>query len=156
MNGGPATAEARQAEQQAGAQYLLQMARQSNRLIEKPSTPSYRKGYAPADPLSAVPVGGAGLFSPIEVEELNRIEIHLPPAPAGSRWTGSVRVDGKLLPLPQGSIFDEQEGVLYWQLGPGFLGEYQLVFIDGSDPQSASETVIPVRVSARERAVLTP
>jgi hypothetical protein len=125
-------------------------------MIEKPSTPSYRKGYAPGDPLSAIPDGDAGQFSPIELLELDRLEIHLPPAPAGIRWTGGVKVAGKLQQLPQGSVFDDQDGVFYWQLGPGFLGEYQLVFLHGEDPQTSSETLIPVRVRPRKSGVLTP
>ncbi len=37
---------------------------------------------------------------------------------------------GELKPLPIGASFDPVDGVLYWQPGPGFLGEYTFVIID--------------------------
>jgi sugar lactone lactonase YvrE len=54
----------------------------------------------------------------IEVEELDRIELDL----------GAISSE----PLPVGSTL--KNGVFYWQLGPGFLGEYQFRFTrpDGS------------------------
>ncbi|HEX4595157.1 MAG TPA: hypothetical protein VH157_12820 [Bryobacteraceae bacterium] len=48
----------------------------------------------------------------VEVEELDRIELDL----------GAVASE----PLPVGSTL--KDGVFYWQLGPGFLGEYRLHF----------------------------
>ncbi len=37
---------------------------------------------------------------------------------------------GQIRPLPTGASFDSRDGVLYWQPGPGFLGEYELIFVD--------------------------
>jgi hypothetical protein len=71
---------------------------------------------------------------PIEIEEVGRVEIPL----------GAVRgyqlVHGELVPLPIGSSL--KSGVFYWQPGPGFLGEYNLLFerLDGT------ETHVQVRV----------
>jgi hypothetical protein len=48
----------------------------------------------------------------IEVEELDRIELDL----------GAISSDS----LPVGSTL--RDGVFYWQLGPGFLGDYQFRF----------------------------
>lgn len=48
----------------------------------------------------------------VEVEELDRIELNL----------GAISIDS----LPIGSAL--QDGIFYWQLGPGFLGDYQLRF----------------------------
>jgi Leucine-rich repeat (LRR) protein len=39
-------------------------------------------------------------------------------------------VGTELRPLPIGSTFDAERGVLYWQPGPGFLGDYDFVFVD--------------------------
>jgi len=36
---------------------------------------------------------------------------------------------GRLRPLPIGSTFDAERDILYWQPGPGFIGEYNFVFI---------------------------
>jgi hypothetical protein len=48
----------------------------------------------------------------VEADELDRIELHV-----GASFSAQ--------PLPIGSTL--KGGVFYWQLGPGFLGEYQLV-----------------------------
>jgi hypothetical protein len=54
----------------------------------------------------------------VEVEELDRIELDL----------GAISSEA----LPVGSSL--KDGVFYWQLGPGFLGDYQFRFAraDGS------------------------
>ena len=63
----------------------------------------------------------------IDVEEMGRIELH-----AGVR-AGYSLVNGNREPLPVGSTL--KRGVFYWQLGPGFLGDYDLVLIrrDGTE-----------------------
>jgi hypothetical protein len=48
----------------------------------------------------------------IEVEELDRIELDL----------GAISSDS----LPVGSTL--KDGLFYWQLGPGFLGDYEFRF----------------------------
>ena len=77
-----------------------------------------------AGPIEPVPLReGSEYF--LEADELDRVELQL-----GA--TASTE------PLPIGSTL--KGGVFYWQLGPGFLGEYRLVFQrpDGND--------FPVRV----------
>ena len=56
----------------------------------------------------------------IEIDQLGRVE--LPVAAA----KGHMIVNGERGPLPIGSTL--QSGVFYWQPGPGFVGEYPLVF----------------------------
>jgi hypothetical protein len=56
----------------------------------------------------------------IHMEEVERIELQ-----AGAT-TGYSLVNGERRPLPIGSTL--KGGVFYWQAGPGFLGEHQLVF----------------------------
>jgi hypothetical protein len=149
LNSAPAMASVAGAEEAAGRQQLPRMARQSSGLVEEPRAPSYRKGFAAGSPLAPIPAGGDGLLSPIELDELERVEIHLPAAPAETRWTGGIRVNGELRPLPAGSTLDREQGVFYWQIGPGFLGEYQLEFSRQSDLPTKGDTVIQVRVRAR-------
>lgn len=45
-------------------------------------------------------------------------------------YAGYVVVGGKLKALPIGSTLDSQRGIFYWQTGPGFVGDYELVFIE--------------------------
>lgn len=106
---------------------------------------SYRKGYDRNAPMSVRTPGAGGQYEPLEIEELERIEIELPGLPGGSSWTGAMRTGGDLRPLPIGSTLDEEDGVYYWQLGPGFLGEYQLEF---SRPGMAP-VVIRIRVAPK-------
>ena len=56
----------------------------------------------------------------VEIEELGRIELKL------GAMRGYLLVQGERRLLPVGSSI--KHGVFYWQAGPGFLGEYQLVF----------------------------
>jgi hypothetical protein len=54
----------------------------------------------------------------IQVKELDRVEIHF------SIPTANISL------LPVGSSLDAQRGIFYWGLGPGFLGNYEFVFVD--------------------------
>jgi hypothetical protein len=56
----------------------------------------------------------------VTVEELGRIEL-----PVGSTM-GYLLVGNQRTELPIGSTL--KDGVFYWQLGPGFLGDYPMVF----------------------------
>jgi hypothetical protein len=48
------------------------------------------------------------------------------------RYSAFLLVGSELRPLPIGSSFDAERGVLYWQPGPGFLGDFDFVFVDGN------------------------
>ncbi|MCP4153571.1 MAG: hypothetical protein GY757_37935 [bacterium] len=45
------------------------------------------------------------------------------------RFIAFQRVGAQKRPLPVGSTFDEERGSFYWQPGPGFIGDYRLVFV---------------------------
>ncbi|NIM15320.1 MAG: hypothetical protein GTO45_25365 [Candidatus Aminicenantes bacterium] len=57
----------------------------------------------------------------IEIKELERLEIH---------FFDNKKSALHLSPLPIGSTLDAARGIFYWSPGPGFLGEYELVFVD--------------------------
>jgi len=67
--------------------------------------------------------------NPVEIEEVGQLEL-----PLGA-ISGYEVVNGEHHLLPIGSSL--RRGVFYWQPGPGFLGEYQLVFErkDGTETQ---------------------
>jgi hypothetical protein len=67
--------------------------------------------------------------NPIEIDELALLELPL------DAVSGYQLVNGEHRPLPIGSSL--RRGVFYWQPGPGFLGEYSLVFEhrDGTESQ---------------------
>ena len=64
----------------------------------------------------------------IETGQLGRIELDLGD---NGIYTGFQVVNNQLRALPIGSFLDSQKGIFYWQVGPGFIGEYRLVFIEG-------------------------
>lgn len=45
-----------------------------------------------------------------------------------ARYSGYMKVADEWRPLPVGSKIDPVSGVFYWQAGPGFVGDYDLVF----------------------------
>ncbi len=49
-----------------------------------------------------------------------------------ARWEGYLIVGDELRRLPIGSTFDSAAGIFSWLPGPGFLGDYQLVFVERS------------------------
>ena len=96
-----------------------------------------------AEPDASVESLTADVISPvIEIGELDRIEL-----PAGA-VSGYLRVNGENRRLPIGSSI--KGGVLYWQTGPGFLGEYELVMVraDGQE--------FPLRVRIQPKRYAAP
>jgi hypothetical protein len=74
---------------------------------------------APDQPIEAAQITGDGVYA-VSMEELGRIEL-----PVGAT-NGYLLVQDERQPLPVGSTL--QGGRFYWQAGPGFLGNYELVF----------------------------
>lgn len=62
----------------------------------------------------------------IRINELERMGIKL--SSPGVPITGYMVVGNQFRPLPIGSTLDEKTGTFYWMPGPGFTGEYELVF----------------------------
>jgi Viral BACON domain len=62
--------------------------------------------------------------------ELEYIKIHFPTNTGNSRLTGYQVIGLQLRPLPIGSTLDKTNRFFYWQPGPGFVGEYRLLFVD--------------------------
>jgi hypothetical protein len=62
-------------------------------------------------------------------------------------------VRNELRPLPIGASFDPVAGALFWQPGPGFIGEYTCVFVknapEGAVKKTVKITIGPDAASAR-------
>jgi hypothetical protein len=82
-----------------------------------------------------------GIIS-IEIKELERLEIHL-------FEPGHKNSTLKVNQLPIGSTLDSERGVFYWTPGPGFVGEYRLIFIE--DDRHGHKTTRNVRVIIRPK-----
>jgi hypothetical protein len=66
---------------------------------------------------------------------LERLEIYLEGTgmlASLSDYTGYLVVGDQLKALPVGSHLDSEKGVFSWGPGPGFVGNYQLVFVDSN------------------------
>ncbi len=70
--------------------------------------------------------------SNIKIQELERAVIFLnDDRDKGSlfHFAGYLVKGHRLKPLPVGSTLDTKRGIFYWLPGPGFLGDFRLVFI---------------------------
>jgi hypothetical protein len=76
----------------------------------------------------------------ISVAMGERIEVQLPSQKVS--YAGYHVVDDQRRSLPVGSSLDAKAGVFYWAPGPGFLGNFDLAFVQGS-----SERAVNVRVT---------
>ncbi|MDW7760061.1 MAG: hypothetical protein SCM96_05415 [Acidobacteriota bacterium] len=89
----------------------------------------------------------------LAMREIDRIEIMLgdPMAsePRGDIHAGFLMVGDELRSLPAGSRLDPRTGDFTWQLGPGFLGEYALVFIRDDGRGGWERSVVEITVAPR-------
>jgi hypothetical protein len=61
----------------------------------------------------------------VKIKELERIVLHL-----NGSYDGYLKAGQQLWPLPIGSTMDREKGIFYWSPGPGFVGDYQFVFVE--------------------------
>lgn len=75
----------------------------------------------------------------INIKELEPVEIRLG---KGSDWTGWLIVNDEYKPLPIGSTMDSDSGVFSWMPGPGFVRDYQFLFVcEDSSGQTVAKKV---------------
>jgi len=82
----------------------------------------------------------------IETRELERVEIRF-----GNfgRLSGWMQVGDQLRSLPIGSFLDRDKGIFYWQPGPGFVGQYRLVFVETDQDGDMTRKNILVHIVPR-------
>jgi hypothetical protein len=83
----------------------------------------------------------------LETKETEAVEVRLANQftdNLGGTYEGYVVIAGDMRPLPIGSFLDTNRGVFKWQPGPGFVGNYELVFLR-SIP-GGFKTRVPVRL----------
>ncbi|MBN1938465.1 MAG: SBBP repeat-containing protein [Candidatus Aminicenantes bacterium] len=122
-----------------------------------------RRGFDPEVPVETVIPDDEGRVRFI-VPVLSRLEIHLRAETAseptrrlkmhvaagheagdGSRYEAFQVVGGERRPLPIGASFDAREGILYWQPGPGFVGEFEII-VAGKDFPGAGWIALRITV----------
>jgi hypothetical protein len=82
----------------------------------------------------------------VTMEEVELLKIHLFPAHDQNRCQGYLKVGQELRPLPIGSTLDRNKGIFYWSPGPGFLGEYEFLFIHRN---TRSKKIIKVNIKPK-------
>jgi hypothetical protein len=95
-----------------------------------------RRGWASDATVRAYPVNQAGR-AVLRGDELDRFELWLAgDARQGDAFTGYVQVGDDLAPLPVGSHLNASTGTFVWSPGVGFIGNYDLLFVEwsGGDP----------------------
>jgi len=99
----------------------------------------------------AIPMNETGI-NRISMEELDRLEIVLSNQPdtGGHLYSGYSVTGNKLGPLPIGSTLDERKGIFYWHPGAGFLGRYNLVFVEAKPDGEMTKKNITVEISPRQ------
>jgi len=87
----------------------------------------------------------------ILIKEVGRVEIYLKDESAitntnGFTYSGYLVIGNQLHCLPIGSTFDKKRGILYWQAGPGFLGQFHLVFVitDPNGKKTKKDIIIEI------------
>jgi len=100
----------------------------------------YKKDAKPA----TIPADKNGIIH-ITAPQDERIVLDLS-QPPGRSYTGYMKVNQQLRPLPPGASIDAKDGILYWQPGPASFGKYQLVFIstDTSGKTAKKEVTIEI------------
>jgi len=84
------------------------------------------KGYGKNEEQHEIYPDNSGLIN-IGIRELERVVIRFPGK--GAQIAGYMEAGDQFRPLPVGSTFDTGTGTFSWQPGPGFFGDYELVFI---------------------------
>jgi hypothetical protein len=93
-------------------------------------------GYRPAaQRVEADPTGRRVVFG----HEVERVVVDASSAGA-PRYEAYSVVDGQLRGLPTGASFDSSRGILYWQPGVGYIGNYDFVILTSGNKR------IPVRI----------
>jgi hypothetical protein len=82
----------------------------------------------------------------VKIKELERLEIDFGTA---ANVCGFQMVGHRLRELPIGSFFDSQKGIFCWQPGPGFVGRYQLVFIEITPAGEMRKRIITTHILPR-------
>ncbi|MFC2146815.1 hypothetical protein ACFLRT_05570, partial [Acidobacteriota bacterium] len=111
-----------------------------------------RKGYN-RDVDTRVIYPGEGGAIHLETRELEPIEIRLPGV-----YTGYLVVGSQLRPLPIGSHLDTKKGIFRWLPGPGFLGDYEFIFLKQQNIREPIKTKIRLRIKPKltERSLIDP
>ncbi len=105
-----------------------------------------KKGYKPVRKIEALLPDEKGI-SRITIKELEWVELEFGNNIAAA-W-GYLVVDSRLRDLPTGSTLDYKSGRFSWSPGPGYLGEYPMVFVLKDTAGQYTRTFIQVTIEPK-------
>jgi len=106
-------------------------------------TTGYKEDVKPG----TIPADKNGMIN-VTVPQDERIVLDLS-QPHGLSYTGYLKVNHLLRPLPPGASMDSKNGVLYWQPGPAAFGKYQLVFITTGKTGLSSQKEVTLEITPK-------
>jgi hypothetical protein len=106
------------------------------------------KGYARGVEPQQIHPDDNGMIT-IDINELERLEIRFP----AQKCVGYQLVGDHFRPLPIGSTWDREKGIFCWQPGPGFMGEYRLVFITRRDPGKIGKINLTIKITPSHHSI---
>ena len=111
-------------------------------LPDNPMPARIKGGFAKIrEPANADPEKGEALI--VEIRETERVELDLGEF---STTVGFLVVGNELRKLPIGSCLDTKQGIFYWLPGPGFIGEYDLVFVHRLSRGTGFKSRVRIRI----------
>jgi hypothetical protein len=103
----------------------------------------YRQGVKPKN----ITADQNGMIH-ISLPQDERLVLDLSQPPAQS-YTGYLKVNRQLRPLPPGASMDTKNGIFYWQPGPASFGKYYLVFITKSETDRANKKYVTIEITPK-------
>ncbi|MCP5045816.1 MAG: hypothetical protein GY940_01490, partial [bacterium] len=100
--------------------------------------------YKHLSQLKTIPLGN----STMRVNEMQNIQVQLDGTANQGEWTGYMIVGNNLKALPIGSTLDRDKGIFYWLPGPGFYGDYSLVFVQGNEPGNQRHSMLNIHIGS--------
>jgi hypothetical protein len=86
----------------------------------------------------------------VRVGEMGRVTVDAGVAEPHTTYAAYRVVDGKLRQLPLGSAFDTRKGDFFWQPAPGYIGDYEFVFVKSRYGMDVRQTSVRVTVGNPE------
>jgi hypothetical protein len=96
-----------------------------------------------------VPSSIDGQTAVVAIKEDQRVELLLNNGSPFFNCTGYMVVGDALRPLPIGSSMDTENGIFYWQAGPGFLGAYEFVFVGTDENGTVLKKTVQLRIDPK-------
>lgn len=115
--------------------------------VDRSTSIKMRTGYGKAIESKRITANQNGMIY-ISIPQDERIVLDLG-QPHVRSYTGYMKVDSQLRPLPPGATMDTNNGIFYWQPGPASFGKYHLVFITKNETGMINKKFVTIEISPK-------